>query len=189
LAGRTKPRAKGPNQVGRFVIFFCWELGGGGRWEWRCGDTGQSIGFRCSSVTNTSVGKGRWAVCVVLCAWGGVAFAAPVAKTRASELAAHELIHVHTTALLLGRGAYGPRPFARRCRPPRRGLAPASRMATTNHHPWAAPKAAKLTGVIRLGEPAPAPPQSCSALYWWCSAHWIPNCQFGNPLTSTPPAP
>jgi hypothetical protein len=48
---------------------------------------------------------------------------------------------------------------------------------------------AKLAGVIRPGEPAPALPRSCSALYWWCSAHWIPNCQFGNPLTSTPPAP
>jgi hypothetical protein len=31
-------------------------------------DTGHSIGFRCSSVTNISVGKGRWAVYVVLCA-------------------------------------------------------------------------------------------------------------------------
>jgi hypothetical protein len=53
---------------------------------------------------------------------------------------------------------------------------------------WADGDFAKLTGVIRLGEPAPALPQSCSALYWWCSTHWIPNCQFGNPLTSTPPA-
>jgi hypothetical protein len=31
-------------------------------------DTGHSIGFRYSSVTNISVGKGRWAVYVVLCA-------------------------------------------------------------------------------------------------------------------------
>ena len=94
-----------------------------GNWEVvvaRGEDTGHSIGFRYSPVTNISVGKGRWAIYVVLCAQGGVC---GTSSENTCIRAAHEPIHVHTMAC--GRGGYELRPFARRCRPPRRGLAPA----------------------------------------------------------------
>ena len=49
-------------------------------------------------------------------------FAAPVAKTRASEPPTNPFTCIPWH---VGRGGYELRPFARRCRPPRRGLAPA----------------------------------------------------------------
>jgi hypothetical protein len=121
-------------------------------------------------ISPTCFGFRRWAVpfCFSLFAFA-FAFGSWLAATRAAGSS--------SSSQLAASSSYSPFPYLTRSRIAQIG---GGRGQARN---------AKLTGVIRLGEPAPALPQSCSALYWWCSAHWIPNCQLGNPLTSTPPAP